>query len=929
MQTSKCLLFVYIYLCLISLSNICAQSLEIVESVYLEKDDGLHERTINHTTRDSKGFLYFFSNNYIQRYDGRVFDDVNLSQLLPSKEKLSDLVEVQATTKYLRLHFKSGKEFLINPGGLALIESFTSLPSYQIRKPNNIDLSKETLSLSVKKKAYEFGSKKVTISEPGKEKLTIELPNESIPKFLRIDKSNNVLAAYSTSSNYVHHYYVLDSLNNLHDFTSFADAYESAKDIYAENFFYKWVVCGFHGVKILTLKRKGIEFILQSPGISKGQFGNLISGIVTVDSSIYLTTETTRLSIYNPHSNTVVKYLEDFNFVSSNFGKILYDDERKRVITKGTDNDLTDLYFINIENDRVTNHLLEGYFRDYILLDDGNLLLAGHTSTLEGQLVHYNPKTKKTSLKLKFPSPARCIYYDKLLKQYLVGTKDGLIVHNEDFQEITRLDKNQSPEKYIFQDDIVCITPFANKLVLGSSGGGLIIIDPIKYTIDKTIEQHNGLTDPVVISSIVDDQNNCWIGTYNGLNVIDTDFNIIKQVYQYDGLPSREFNTLAATKHNGELYFGTTNGAVRISPLQVLNWECSEIISLENVITYNGNSTTQLKLDTSQISIPHSDSLIIEFQVNDYFSYPYTKPKIEVSKEGKMVPIRQKGNQLIFSSLNKGLHNLDFKISGQPQSVPLLINITSDYALWKRRFLYMILTLVLSAIVLHFFIRTIRISEKQKTAQNKRISELQLSALQGQMNPHFIFNALGAIQYFIQTHDVNKADEYLSDFALLMRGILDSSSKKFITIKEEIKLLKLYANLEEARFENKFSVHFNVADNVDEETLIPPMIIQPYIENAVNHGLHHLKSRKGKLEITITTIANTLVVIIEDNGIGRQASTALNKEGKHISRAMGITSERIKSINASSDIQVAIHIQDLIDSAKEPMGTRVTLNIKD
>ena len=157
-----------------------------------------------------------------------------------------------------------------------------------------------------------------------------------------------------------------------------------------------------------------------------------------------------------------------------------------------------------------------------------------------------------------------------------------------------------------------------------------------------------------------------------------------------------------------------------------------------------------------------------------------------------------------------------------PQSTAqeLRLNITADYSKWKRWFLTILSIVFLSAIIVFYVSAIIRNREKQKTARNKKISELQLSALQGQMNPHFIFNALGAIQYFIQTNDAPKADEYLSDFALLMRGILDSSSKKFITLKEELKLLRLYVGLEKARFEDKFEVDFIIGEEVDEETLI-------------------------------------------------------------------------------------------------------------
>ena len=150
------------------------------------------------------------------------------------------------------------------------------------------------------------------------------------------------------------------------------------------------------------------------------------------------------------------------------------------------------------------------------------------------------------------------------------------------------------------------------------------------------------------------------------------------------------------------------------------------------------------------------------------------------------------------------------------------------------------------------------------------------------MNPHFIFNALGSIQYFIQTYDTVKADEFLSNFAMLMRSILESSKSKYISLSEEIKLIELYVGLEKIRFENLFDYQIAIDDNLDLESKVPPMIIQPFVENAINHGLYHLKGRKGLLNLTFDAINNNeLKISISDNGIGRKAAAKLrNKNHK-------------------------------------------------
>src|SRR5690606_30320434 len=152
---------------------------------------------------------------------------------------------------------------------------------------------------------------------------------------------------------------------------------------------------------------------------------------------------------------------------------------------------------------------------------------------------------------------------------------------------------------------------------------------------------------------------------------------------------------------------------------------------------------------------------------------------------------------------------------------------------WIQIFGGLALIGLLSYIFSTIYININKKIEADKTEINRRFANLRLSALQSQMNPHFIFNSLGAIQYFIQINNEEMADEYLSNFALLMRKILEASKEKYITIEDEVQLLKLYLNLEELRFEDKFTSEIIVDDNVDSEAKLPPMMIQPFIENAI------------------------------------------------------------------------------------------------
>jgi PAS domain S-box-containing protein len=207
----------------------------------------------------------------------------------------------------------------------------------------------------------------------------------------------------------------------------------------------------------------------------------------------------------------------------------------------------------------------------------------------------------------------------------------------------------------------------------------------------------------------------------------------------------------------------------------------------------------------------------------------------------------------------------------------------------------------------------------------KRIGELKLMSLRSAMNPHFIFNALNSIQFFISKNEREQAIQYLSTFSKLIRGILVGSAQKRIRLAEELDLLKHYIDLEKVRFENKFDVKFSIDRNVDKENIeVPSLLIQPFVENAILHGLSNRESG-GILKISIRKQSDDHVVFeVEDNGIGRDAAKKLRDihHKHHKSLGISLAEERLKMIN--SDSHVSIETDDLY-SEEKPSGTRVKI----
>ena len=220
-----------------------------------------------------------------------------------------------------------------------------------------------------------------------------------------------------------------------------------------------------------------------------------------------------------------------------------------------------------------------------------------------------------------------------------------------------------------------------------------------------------------------------------------------------------------------------------------------------------------------------------------------------------------------------------------------------------------------------FFYRS---TQKQKLANNL----LALKTLRSQMNPHFIFNALNSVNNYISKNDERSANRFLSDFSKLMRTVLENSEEDFIALNKEIELLELYLKLEHSRFPDKFTYSFEVENSVDTEAYkIPPMLLQPYIENAIWHGLRYRESQ-GILNIRVSEKnSKTLEVRIEDNGIGRKKSATLKTQHqkKQRSTAMNNIKKRIAILNDMYKHNISVSVRDLDGNGT---GTQVILTIQ-
>ena len=218
--------------------------------------------------------------------------------------------------------------------------------------------------------------------------------------------------------------------------------------------------------------------------------------------------------------------------------------------------------------------------------------------------------------------------------------------------------------------------------------------------------------------------------------------------------------------------------------------------------------------------------------------------------------------------------------------------------------------------------------QHQITLQKQKASELEMQALRAQMNPHFIFNSLNAINMFILENNKLQASEYLAKFSKLVRLILQNSQEAFVPLQKELEALRLYLELESLRFEQKFLYTISINDEIDTTVLkVPPLIIQPYAENAIWHGLMH-KKETGHLEIQLYKEENILYCKIFDDGIGRKKADELKTKSASVNKSMGmrITASRIARLQKNQN-DVSIFITDLVLPDGTPGGTEVLLKI--
>jgi ligand-binding sensor domain-containing protein len=446
--------------------------------------------------------------------------------------------------------------------------------------------------------------------------------------------------------------------------------------------------------------------------------------------------------------------------------------------------------------------------------------------------------------------------------------------------------------------------------------------------------QDDGLSSDLVYFLLLDDYDNTlWAGTNQGLNKIDigeyrrSGRKVIIPYGKEEGFNGVECNSNGAFKDKDEsIWFGTVNGLIHYKPNEFL---------LNNM--ESKTDITGFRLFYKDTLLPQNAALSynennISFQFIGICLTNPNKVRYSYMLEGydKNWSPETHNNIAGYSNLEPGTYTFKVKSCNNENRWnlnPATFTFTIKTPWWQAWWFRITIFVLMFALVYTGF--RWRITQIQKNENNKvMLAANELKALRAQMNPHFIFNALNSIQHFVVNRDENGAAKYLNKFAKLIRSILNNSEKTTVSIKEEIDSLKLYLDLELLRFENKFTYHINYDENADLEFYeIPTMLIQPYVENAILHGMVPAEY-VCKLSIDISRKEDYLVCLITDDGIGRKKSAELKAHSskKHKSLAMRITRDRLELLNSVHNSNLSVNISDLKPEA-ENTGTKVEIYI--
>ncbi len=445
-------------------------------------------------------------------------------------------------------------------------------------------------------------------------------------------------------------------------------------------------------------------------------------------------------------------------------------------------------------------------------------------------------------------------------------------------------------------------------------------------------ELQNGLPDNNVYGVTAGEDDDIWFTTSKGIGLITADGQLKSFFNKENGLPYSKFQQsiaclpgrkIASTVENSLFCFDINMVTRPHQSTLIIN----QVLLRDSVQIKNINHKFQFNQNTIRL-----DFVMIDFVSPAAIEYFYMLDGVDKDwvSNGKQRSVR-------YSGLHPGKYIFKVKArnaNGEFSNQMAEWKFEIKPPFWKTWWFLLISTLLIGYLTFYFArdrINKIKQREKFKSEYERKIAEMEMQALRAQMNPHFMFNSLNSINNFILKNDPDNASGYLTKFSRLMRLILDNSRNEWVLLENELKALELYVELEAVRFDNAFTYTIEVTQDISVETvMVPPLLIQPYAENAIWHGLLHRKEPGGKLDVRLWKNDGKLYIEIEDNGVGRDEAKRLKSKTatKQKSHGMKITAERMDIVNKVYNVDAGVVVTDLEDDRGNQNGTMVLITLK-
>jgi len=522
---------------------------------------------------------------------------------------------------------------------------------------------------------------------------------------------------------------------------------------------------------------------------------------------------------------------------------------------------------------------------------------------------------------------AEVLHFDQQDSILYAATKNGLLLFKN---------KKRLPGKFKILDGLRFTDIDANThgiFIATTLGDGFFLFNK-DTCIQVTVKL--GLTDNMCSALFIQNDSTAWVTTLHGLNRVvfkykAGEFKIqIRNYYRNDGLPSDYINDIYV--YQDSIWLATNIGLAVFNEKDLQNYTYSPKVAVEafkvNGIQSELSQGTAIELDRK------SNNIVIEFNCRTFKNAGSVLYKYRlVGLNSNWVETRN--NQVDFTGLAPGKYTFEvyaYSLNENWKTNLEQLKFNIEPAFWQTWWFRMLATaLILLIAILIVFMQFRKIKNKFTLQQKiinyeKELLELEQQALRLQMNPHFIFNALNSIQHAILSGKQNDAYNSLELFSSLIRGILENSKHKFITLEDEIEILKIYIEIEAKRFSSDFVYEVKIDPEIDTTGIkIPPMLIQPFVENSIWHGLMPKTSGEKKLVLSFIGTTNTVICKVEDNGIGRNKAAAIKNKKQTTSLGTALTFNRVANINnLENKTKYAIEIYDKENEG----GTIVTITIQ-